>query len=404
MRRILFLLLFLVPQFLWSQTEREEQEAVKVYFRVGTSVVDEDYKSNGASLMKFANEINSFVGDSTARLGRISITSSTSPEGGHKINSLLAQQRAKAITDWLMDHTSATLTYTVEQTSCDWEMLIDLVESNPKVPYQSEVLDVLRSTSDSRLRLNRLYALRSSEPYFWLLSHVFPEMRYAAASTTVHWEPLPVPEVKPEPVDTVVPEPAPAPVVEEPAPLPVRKPFYFALKTNLLYDIAIIHNIGAEFYLGNNWSLAGNWQYIWLRNRADHKYWRVGAGDVSLRKWFGRKALDKPLTGHHAGIYGQMVTYDFAPTGKRGTMAEDYNWSLGFEYGYSHPIARRLNLDFTLGIGYHWGEYKEYEPIDEHSVWQTTKQRSYFGPTKLEVSLVWLLGRGNYNKEKGGQK
>ena len=172
----------------------------------------------------------------------------------------------------------------------------------------------------------------------------------------------------------------------------------------MLYDIAIIPNIGAEFYLGNNWSLAGNWQYIWLRNRADHKYWRVGAGDVSLRKWFGRKALDKPLTGHHAGIYGQMVTYDFAPTGKRGTMAEDYNWSLGFEYGYSHPIARRLNLDFTLGIGYHWGEYKEYEPIDEHSVWQTTKQRSYFGPTKLEVSLVWLLGRGNYNKEKGGQK
>ena len=404
MRSILFLLLFLFPQFIWCQTVREEQESVKVYFRVGTSAVDEGYKNNGASLMKFAKEINSFVGDSAARVGRISITSSTSPEGGRKINAHLAQQRAKAITDWLMERTSATLTYTVEQTDCNWDMLIKLVESNSLVPYQSEVLDVLRGTSDSRLRMSRLYALRSSEPYFWLLTHVFPEMRYAAASTTIHWEPLPVPEVQAEPVDTVVPEPVPAPVVEEPVPALARKPFYFALKTNLLYDVALIPNIGAEFYIGNNWSVAANWQYIWLRNHAEHKYWRVGAGDVSLRKWFGRRALDKPLTGHHAGIYGQMVTYDFAPKGKRGTIAEDYNWSVGAEYGYSHPIARRLNLDFTLGIGYHWGEYKEYEPIDDHSVWQTTKQRSYFGPTKLEISLVWLLGRGNYNKEKGGQK
>ncbi|MCD8273384.1 MAG: DUF3575 domain-containing protein, partial [Alistipes sp.] len=28
----------------------------------------------------------------------------------------------------------------------------------------------------------------------------------------------------------------------------------------------------------------------------------------------------------------------------------------------------------------------------------------WFGPTKAEISLVWLLGRGNYNEKKGGAR
>ena len=74
------------------------------------------------------------------------------------------------------------------------------------------------------------------------------------------------------------------------------------------------------------------------------------------------------------------------------------------EYGYSLPIAKVLNLDFTLGLGYHWGIFEEYLPIDGHFVWQATKKRQYIGPTKLEVSLVWLLGHGNVNQGKGGKR
>lgn len=69
-------------------------------------------------------------------------------------------------------------------------------------------------------------------------------------------------------------------------------------------------------------------------------------------------------------------------------------------------MARRLNIDFSTGLGYLGGEYQEYLPKDGHYVWQATKQRRWFGPTKAEVSLVWLLGRNNNNraKEKGGQR
>ena len=45
----------------------------------------------------------------------------------------------------------------------------------------------------------------------------------------------------------------------------------------------------------------------------------------------------------------------------------------GVAYGYSLPVGHRFNVDFTLGIGYLGGSYKEYIPLDGHYVWQTTK-------------------------------
>ena len=98
-----------------------------------------------------------------------------------------------------------------------------------------------------------------------------------------------------------------------------------------------------------------------------------------------------------------IVTYDFE-LGGRGYLGDKWSYHAGIEYGYAHPIARRLNLEFNIGIGYLGGEYKEYLPIDNHYVWQATKRRHWFGPTKAEISLVWLIGRGNINQGKGGKK
>ena len=199
--------------------------------------------------------------------------------------------------------------------------------------------------------------------------------------------------------------------VNQAAAEPTCKPFYMGLKTNMLYDVAAIPNIGAEFYLGANFSVVANWEYSWWKSDKKAWYWRSYGGDVALRYWMGKAAKEKPLTGHHLGLYGQMITYD-VELGGRGFIADSgfgkdkefdpnlgWNWSAGLEYGYSLPIARRLNIDFTLGVGYHWGTFKEYLPIDGHYVWQATKRRQYIGPTKLEISLVWLIGCDNYNKK-----
>ena len=178
-----------------------------------------------------------------------------------------------------------------------------------------------------------------------------------------------------------------------------RLPIYMSLQTNMLYDLLITPNIGVEFYLGRKFSVDANWHYAWWKNDNTHFYWRTYGGDLSLRWWFGHNARLKPLTGHHIGLYGQMITYDFE-FGKDGILGDRWSWAAGLEYGYSLPIAHRLNLDFTLGLGYLWGEFYEYKPIDGHYVWQATKRRRYMGPTKCEISLVWLLGCDNYNRGK----
>ena len=495
MKRVLLALLLLTifPLLSEAQIRREEQDVVKVYFRLGESKIDEAYMNNGNSLNKFAEEINSYTGDSNARMGRISIISSTSPEGSKSVNDRLADQRAKAITEWLMAKTSETLTYTVESMSTDWDMLIEFVESNDRVPYKNEVLDVLRNTPEylsvngetTSYRLNKLKSLRDSKPYDWLFENAFPEMRYAAAMTTIQWEYIPtltitsqmpmnvahtssdgvitfeksmedatmptaeceadwVKSLRPteegvmisvaenptyEPRSTVVnlkyhnktypvvvnQEAAPKPVIPEPEPEVVPepaecKPFYMSIQTNALYLLGIIPNVGVEFYLGKNWSIDANWQYAWWKRDSKEWYWRAYGGDVAIRKWFGKKAKEKPLTGHHLGVYGQILTYDFEWGGRGyvggapgGTLWDKLNSAVGLEYGYSLPIAQRLNLDFNIGVGYHWGEYSEYLPIDGHYVWQATKQRHYVGPTKAEISLVWLLGCKNVNAKKGGK-
>ncbi len=178
--------------------------------------------------------------------------------------------------------------------------------------------------------------------------------------------------------------------------------FCMSLKNNMLYDLLAVPNIGIEFYLAKNWSIAANWMYAWWKTDKRHRYWRIYGGDIAVRKWFGRKTGERPLSGHHLGLYGQILTYDFE-WGDKGYLGDRWSYAGGVEYGYSLPVARRLNIDFTLGVGYLGGEYKKYAPRDGHYVWKATKDRHWFGPTKVEVSLVWLLGPGCNNIE-GGAK
>jgi hypothetical protein len=185
--------------------------------------------------------------------------------------------------------------------------------------------------------------------------------------------------------------------------------FCMDVRTNLLYDAALIPNVGVEFALGRHWSVATNWAWAWWSRRSMNRYWRVFGGELNLRWWFGGK---KPLTGHHLGVYGEAFTYDVMLSSRKGYlggipgggMLRHPSWNVGAEYGFSQPIGHRLNLDFTLGVGYFRSTYYEYKPIDTHYVWQDTKKKRWIGPTKAEVSLVWLLGRGNVNNRKGGER
>lgn len=186
------------------------------------------------------------------------------------------------------------------------------------------------------------------------------------------------------------------------------KPFYCAIKSNMLYDAALVPNLGAEFYVGSNLSLGANWMYSWWSKKSSHRYWRIYGGDLNARYWFGPAAKRKPLTGHHAGIYAGIVTFDFewGGTAYMGGQPGKNIWhrawlNVGIEYGYSLPVSRHFNIDFTLGVGYLGGTLEKFKPVEGDYLWESTSRHKWFGPTKAEISIVWLLGRGNVNENKG---
>ena len=41
---------------------------------------------------------------------------------------------------------------------------------------------------------------------------------------------------------------------------------YVSLRTNLLYDMALVPNIGFEYHVGSGWSVGGNCVFAWWKN------------------------------------------------------------------------------------------------------------------------------------------
>lgn len=405
---------------------QESRKEICIGFRVGNGTLDTAYVDNAERLSEIVSFLENIKADETLDLVEVSFCGTASPEGSAGINRKLAVERRTAVESYVRRCISLPDSII---SRCEgfiaWERLACLVEQSD-MPHKEEAVEVLRNVPEYTYndkgglidsKKKHLMELQYGRTWFYMLEHFFPQVRNASVIlVTVRQKPVieEKPVIKEEPV---VPTPADTTAVVEKADtiVPVvpetKKPFYMAIKTNMLYDVLAVPNIGVEFYLGKDWSIAGNWMYGWWEKNSSHRYWRIYGGDIAIRKWFGKEADEKPLTGHHIGIYGQAFTYDFEWGGKGymggepgGTLWDKMNYVAGVEYGYSLHIARKLNIDFTLGVGYWGGKYYKYIPLDGHYVWQATKNRHWFGPTKAEISLVWLLGRGNSNNRKGGVK
>ncbi len=404
-----------------AQTAREVQDSVKIYFRQGKFELVPLLNGNQSALDRIADSLRTNYADSVYRLKKILVVGGASPEGSVRRNEWLSEKRAGVLFDYLSRYGSLSDSLkTTVFLGRDWNGLIRLAKEDPDVPYKDETLALLQEIADevqghSPTRgdhLERIQRLRGGVPYYYMYWNLFPELRASRLYLWYErtWNPMtvmPMPRFKAGismlPTDTVTDDSV---NIRLPR---IAKPFYMDIRTNMLYDLLAVPNIGVQFYLGKGWSVAADWMYGWWKTDRRHWYWRAYGGGISMRKWFGKAAMDKPLTGHHIGVYGQIFTYDFETGGRGymggtpgGTLWDKMNYAVGVEYGYSLPIARRLNIDFTIGVGYWGGTYHEYKPVDGCYVWQYTKQRHWFGPTKAEVSLVWLIGRGNRNKEKGG--
>lgn len=395
-----------------------ERDSVAVEFRQSRVNLDTAYKDNGLRLHGIVDKLerDTMIGR-TRTLRRVSVVGAASPEGSVSFNKWLSERRADAIFDYFKERGLVADSLTSFQfLGRDWGGLQERVEADEAVPYREDVLALLQRVNGGSDRpahpLAELKSLRGGIPYMYLYNNIFPELRKSQLMVEYAYR-LEMPKYKPEPFTLDVNPAQVEPQLLNPA-IPAMKddkPFYMALKTNMLYDALLIPNIGAEFYVGKNWSVLADWMYGWWDKDATHYYWRCYGGYAGVRRWFGRLANEKPLTGHHIGVFGGAITYDFELGGQgimggrpHGSLWDRCNYVAGIEYGYSLPVARRLNIDFTIGLGYIGGRYLKYVPKHGFYQWQSTHNLHWVGPVKAEIALVWLIGHGNYNEKKGGSK
>ena len=175
------------------------------------------------------------------------------------------------------------------------------------------------------------------------------------------------------------------------APGKSRRHPLFAVKTNLLFDAALMPNIELEVPIGKRWSLNGEYMFPWWLINDDRYCLQVLMGGLEVRYWPGRRSGRNVLTGHFLGLYAGGGKYDLQ-WDKNGYQGEFFI-AAGVSYGYAHSIARNLRLEYNIGIGMLRTDYRHYHSRDNHRtlLWQENGEYTWLGPTKLKISLVWLI-------------
>ncbi len=404
----------------------------QIHFRQGYSRLDTNFSDNNIRLRHLTSLLDSIASAPTVRLKSVSIKGSASPEGPSDLNRRLSERRALSAREYILSHTNLPDSIvTILPSDVDWEMLHTLV-TDTDMPWRDEVLDIISHTpiwifQGKRIvggRKKQLQDLNGGRAWEYMSEHLFPTMHNAHYRIIYEWEtvePIPcenMPEANADSlsmatqsftdtVDSPLSHASGTTYATDITPsAKIRPDFTILLKTNLLYDAALTPNIGVEIPIGKHLSAEANWMYARWNKASVHKYWRIYGGDLSLYTRLGRlHSYSDRFAGHFIGLYGQMAVYDFQFGERKGVLSDKWNYAVGIVYKYSLPVARRLYIECSLGVGYLWGTYKKHRPIDECDVWLSTHRLHWLVPTRAGISLIWLIGKPACNKyTKGGER
>ena len=361
-----------------------------LYFPIDKYLLKHDYHNNGMMLAALDEMLAS--DHIIENIDTIEILGACSPVGSPQYNHKLSYNRCLSLRSYLYrEHPQIVEKFPVQMNYIGIDYLgYSILSKKKKRLSEKEKWNMLQYAA---IRLKMKDGSYITPGKHNLKPNIQPEANIAINNTGC---------LKPDTVyvrDTIVvvhiPEQTPPPAIP-------KRPIFYALKSNLLYDAALLPNLSAEIYLGKQWSLVAeaNWSWWKVGSSVQNQwYHRIQVAGIELRHWF---KSPNPLHGHALGAYGMMGDYDirFFPKSEISIGELSYgSWSTGLSYAYSFPIARSFNLEFGLAAGYVGGRYYKYDYSMAYEHWrrQTVYNRSYIGPTRVGISLVWLPNRSNSN-------
>lgn len=177
-----------------------------------------------------------------------------------------------------------------------------------------------------------------------------------------------------------------------------------AIKTNALYWATATPNIGMEFAMGDRWTfeLEGGYNPWNLDsdNNTKVKHWLVSP---EVRYWFCNS-----FQGHFIGINANYTQFNIGglPQGMPNlfvnlntevpmpdlSAARIQGWAVGagLTYGYAFPIARRWNMELTVGYGLWYTEYDQFESR-KCGLFQQSVGRLALGPATAGISFIYMI-------------
>ena len=378
-----------------AQTPSDSTVAMRfrIYYPVGKSQLREDYMENAKTLQHIQKYL-----EHSSQIDSITIYSYASPEGPYQLNKRLATNRGKTIKNYLLKHLPAHRSLSdhliiIDPTAENWSGLRDLVFYQYPYANRDEVLAVLDRTDigDER-RKALLKRLDGGKSWNYMLKYLMPQLRYATWVTV--WRRLeidkPLEDTSLQKMDfpeMPLPKLAPLPVLGEER---LDTAFTFAVKSNLLYDAVTALNVEVEVPIKNHWSVMVDHVFPWWEKGNKYCLQLLETG-VEGRYWFRNNQYhSQKLQGHFAGAYAMSGKYDFQKD--RDLCYQGTFWSAGATYGYAKKISRLFRLEFSVSLGYMSTEFQHYQPsIDYEQLYgdlDGKRRISYWGPTKLKVSLV----------------
>lgn len=379
-----------------------------LYYRNDRTDVDEGYMKNTENLA----EIRRYL-QSSPHIDSITIYAYASPEGVYEHNVWLSKRRAAVARDYILRYLSPSsglapdkiILHPMEE---NWDGLYEAVVQGYHRADREKVLSILKADVRNDTKKWRLQQLSKGDTYKYIIRHIMPHLRLATW-ICVWTKPAPpkppVPDDKLEPVETAgfavatVVAPIVPPALSIPAQARTKRTI-LALKTNMLYDAVTALNFSVEGVINRNFSILYEHHCPWwltdsnryclqfLSFGGEFRWWfrPTTARYASRTDWVQRDAL----VGHFLGLYGFGGKLDLQAKRKGCYQAEFL--SFGLTYGYSMPIAKRLNLEFSISVGYADIPYRHYIPTDDYDLLIRDRNKQgrthYVGPTKVEIALV----------------
>lgn len=422
-----------------GSTARGEGRPV-VYFPLSETTIRPEYMGNEANIAV----LREMLSDPNRVPSRVVIEGAASPEGPVSINERLGATRAKVLVDFLTSEFPYLKSrIVVRSVAEDWAGLRACILANGTLgSAEKEELIGIIDSNNTPARKEAL--LKASASYPVVEKECLPYIRYArigniefeAPAVTEPADTTPEDTTPKDTVTTVVPaDTTSAPVAVDttdlfpardtleavapvdttakvkpyeggivpafPAPAKGYRNMIAAVKTNLLYDAVTGLNVEVEVPIANRFSVAWEDVFPWWEtgNKYCFQLWEMGA---EARYWFKpwETVGTEKLRGWFVGPYVMSGKYDFQYDKSINYQGE--LWSVGATAGYAMPIGKkkRVNLEFSLSMGYMKTHFRHYLPTDSYDklIHDPAGDGSFYNifkyPTKAKVSLVVPISYG----------